>query len=91
MLNRGIIQLIKIHQKLCTQREQSSFLSTKESIQLNASYSSNTSEEMIPINSEEIQKKLMLKKHAVSLNILEEVPEKVLLMQLQSQIKLFVN
>ena len=54
MLNRGIIQLIKIHQKLCTQREQSSFSSTEESIQLNASYSSNTSEEMIPMNSEEI-------------------------------------
>ena len=54
MLNRGIIQLIKIHQKLCAQREQSSFSSTEESIQLNASYSSNTSEEMIPMNSEEI-------------------------------------
>ena len=26
MLNRGIIQLIKIHQKYCTRREQSSFL-----------------------------------------------------------------
>ena len=54
MLNRGIIQPIKIHQKLCTQREQSSFSSTEESIQLNASYSSNTSKEMIPMNSEEI-------------------------------------
>ena len=87
MLNRGIIQLIKIHQKLCTQREQSSFSSTEESIQLNASYSSNTSEEMIPMNSEEID----AKKYAVSLNILEEEPDKVLLMQLQSQIKIFVN
>ena len=54
MLNRGIIQLIKVHQKLCTQREQSNFSSTEESIQLNVSYSSNTSEEMIPMNSEEI-------------------------------------
>ena len=43
ILNREIAQLIKIHQKLCTQREQSNSTSTEESIQLNASYSSNTS------------------------------------------------
>ena len=52
MLNRGITQLIKIHQKLFTRREQSNSSSTEESIELNASYSSNTSEEMIPMNSE---------------------------------------
>ena len=36
MLNRGITQLIKIHQKLCTQREHSNSLLTEEYIQLNA-------------------------------------------------------
>ena len=55
LLNRGITQLIKIHQKLCTRREQSNSSSTEESIQLNASYSSNTSEEMIPMNSEDVE------------------------------------
>ena len=57
MLNRGITQLTKIHQKLCTRREQSKSSSTEKSIQLNASYSSNTSEEMIPMNSEDIKAK----------------------------------
>ena len=47
--------MIKIHQKLCTRREQSNSSSTEESIQLNASYSSNTSEEMIPMNSEDVE------------------------------------
>ena len=47
MLNRGIALLIKIHQKLCTRREQSNSSSTEESIELKASYSSNTSEETI--------------------------------------------
>ena len=55
MLNRGTTQLIKIHQKHCTRREQSNFSSTEESIQLNASYSLNTSEEMIPMNSEDVE------------------------------------
>ena len=55
LLNRGITQSIKIHQKLCTRREQSNSSSTEESIQLNASYSSNTSEEMIPMNSEDVE------------------------------------
>ena len=36
LLNRGITQLIKIHQKLCTRREQLNSSSTEESIQLNA-------------------------------------------------------
>ena len=87
LLNRGITQLIKIHQKLCSRREQSNSSSTEESIQLNASYSSNTSEEMIPMNSEVLK----LKKYAVSLNILEEEQNKVLLMHLQNQMKIFVN
>ena len=47
--------MIKIHQKLCTRREQPNSSSTEESIQLNASYSSNTSEEMIPMNSEDVE------------------------------------
>ena len=47
--------LIKIHQKLCPRREQSNSSSTEESIQLNASYSSNTSEEMIPMNSKDVE------------------------------------
>ena len=55
MLNRGVTQLIKIHQKLCTRREQSSSSSTEESLQLNTSYSSNTSEEMISMNSEDVE------------------------------------
>ena len=55
MLNRGITQLIKIHQKLCTRREQSNSSSTEESIQSNTSYSSNTSEQMIPMNSEDVE------------------------------------
>ena len=55
MLNRGIPQLIKIHQKRCTRREQSNSSSTEKSIQLNASYSSNTSEDMIPMNSEDVE------------------------------------
>ena len=55
MLNRGITQLFKIRQKLCTRREQSNSSSTEESIQLNTSYSSNTSEEMIPMNSEDVE------------------------------------
>ena len=55
MLVRGITQLIKIHQKLCTQQEQSNSSSTEESIQINASCSSNTSEEMIPMNSEDVE------------------------------------
>ena len=88
MLNRGIIQLIKIHQKLRTQREPSSFSSTEESIQLNASYSSNTSEEIIPMNSEEIEAEKVRR-------FIEYTgggeSDKVLLMQLQSQIKIFVS
>ena len=55
MLNRGITQLIKIYQKLCTRREQSNSSSTEESIQLNALNSSNTSEEIIPMNSEDVE------------------------------------
>ena len=55
MLNRGITQLIKIHQKRCTRREQSNSSSAEEYIQLNASYSSNTSEEMILMNSEDVE------------------------------------
>ena len=55
MLNRGITQLIKIHQKLCIRREQQNSSSTEESIQLNASYLSNTSELMIPMNSEDVE------------------------------------
>ena len=47
--------MIKIHQKLCTQQEHSSFSSKEESIQLNPSYSSNTSEEMTPMNSEDVE------------------------------------
>ena len=47
--------MIKIHQKLCTRREQSNSSSTEKSIQLNASCSSNTSEEMIPMNSEDVE------------------------------------
>ena len=47
--------MIKIHQKLCTQREQSNSSSTEDTIQLNASCSSNTSEEMIPINSKNVE------------------------------------
>ena len=38
MLNRGITLLIKIHQKLCAQREQSNSSLTIESSQSNASY-----------------------------------------------------
>ena len=52
MLIRGIIELIKIHQKLCTRREQPNSSSTDECIQLNASCSSNTSEEMFLMNSD---------------------------------------
>ena len=47
--------MIKIHQKLCTRREQSISSSTEEFIQLNASYSPNTSGEMIPMNSKVVE------------------------------------
>ena len=47
--------MIKIHQKICTLREQPNSSSAEEYIQLNASYSSNTSEEMIPMNSEDVE------------------------------------
>ena len=100
LLNSGITQLIKIHQKLCTRREQSNSSSTEESIQLNASYSSNTSEEMIPMNSEDVEAEKastssefigIISSEAVLLNILEEEQDKASLMHLQNQMKIFVN
>ena len=47
--------MIKIHPKLCTGRKQLNSSSTEELIQLNASCSSNTSEEMILMNSEVVE------------------------------------
>ena len=54
MLNRGITQLIKIHQKFCTE-ENNQILHRQKNLYNQMRHSSNTSEEMIPMNSEDVE------------------------------------